>query len=81
MILRELLHRWRDRLAARAAARLKFEAVLYFNGPLTVWSGKPHESEVLQRRRFSVRGFAEGWAQTRLRDMQNVDFVVIELDA
>lgn len=81
MNLRNLFSRWRDRLTARAAARAKYEAVLYFKGPLTIWAGKVHESELLLRRRFVCRGFAEGWARTRLRDLQNVDFLINELDA
>jgi hypothetical protein len=78
-ILFDLFRRWRDRLAERASARAKFEAVLYFRGPLTTWAGKVHESDVLLRRRFVLRGFAEGWARTRLRDLQNVDFTIDEL--
>jgi hypothetical protein len=79
MPIRNLLNRWRNRLAVRAAARVKYEAVLYFKGPLTTWAGKPHESEVLARRCFSVSGFAEGWARTRVRGLSNCDFVVNEL--
>lgn len=81
MNIRELIKRWRDRLALRAAAPGRYEAVLYFRGPLTTWAGKVHDSEVLLRRRFRVQGFAEGWARTRLRDLENVDFLVNELDA
>jgi hypothetical protein len=79
MSLRNLLNRWRERRAARAAARVKYEAVLYFKGPQTLWAGKVHDSDVLLVRRFSSYGFAEGWARTRLRGMQNVDFVIDEV--
>lgn len=32
-----LLNRWRQPLAERAAARAKYESIIYFNGPRTVW--------------------------------------------
>jgi hypothetical protein len=76
MSVRNLLKRWRDRLALRAAARVQFEAVIYFEGPVTLWQGTPHDSDVICRKQFRVHGFAEGWARTRLRDFQKCDFVV-----
>lgn len=38
MILSKLLNRWREKLAARSAARKKFEAIIYFEGPHTKWT-------------------------------------------
>jgi hypothetical protein len=81
MKILDALNRWRQRRAARAAARMKFELVIYFNGPATIWAQRPHEGDVICRRRFRWRIFAEVWARQRLRDFDRCDFSVSEIVA
>jgi hypothetical protein len=72
MHIRQLIQRLR--LALRPAAR--FEAVLYFKGPITLWQGAPHPSDVISTKRFHFESFADGWAKTRLRGFDKCDYRV-----
>jgi hypothetical protein len=60
--------------ALRPAAR--FEAVLYFKGPITVWQGAPHQTDVIATKQFHFHSFADGWAKTRLRGFDKCDYRV-----
>ena len=39
------------------------EAVVYFHGPETSWSGKISEREIIARRAFPFRWAARAWAR------------------
>jgi hypothetical protein len=60
---------------------MRYEAILYFNGPLSnfpKWRGVPDEREVIARKPFRFRLFALGWARGRLKGMQNCGLVILE---
>jgi hypothetical protein len=53
------------------------EVVLFFKGPLYKWTqGKVDEREVICRRVFRWRWLAEGWAQGRLRGLEQCGYVI-----
>lgn len=43
-----------------------FEAVIFFAGPLSTWSGRPHPREILARRTSRWRWLAEAKARSVL---------------
>jgi len=56
--------------------RLRYEAVLVFEGPIYKWNGKVDEREVIARRTFRWRWLAEGWAQGRLKGLSRCKYVI-----
>jgi hypothetical protein len=56
---------------------MRYEAILYFDGPLSKWLGVPDYREVLARKSFRFEAMAIGWARGRIRGLDQCKFVVL----
>ncbi|HEY1723955.1 MAG TPA: hypothetical protein VGF89_00925 [Steroidobacteraceae bacterium] len=54
-----------------------YEALVYFDGPLSRWSGKPDEREIIWRCERRVRAFAIGAARARARSLTGCGWIVL----
>lgn len=59
---------------------MKYEAIVYFAGPKTIWSGKVAEEEILIRRESRYLWLARSLAQSayQLLDPTRVGYVVMK---
>lgn len=61
-------------------ARKKYEAVLYFDGPMSKWMQCPAPTEILAQRVFKYRWIANAWAASMRGQLKNTITVVSDYE-